>query len=84
MFGGVGFIVNGNMACGVIGDQLIVRLPEAEYADALSQPHVKAFNMTGRTIKGWIVVTSAGTDEDHDLKAWVERGLRFAQGLPPK
>jgi TfoX/Sxy family transcriptional regulator of competence genes len=84
MFGGVGYIVNGNMACGIIGDQLIVRLPEAEYDDALTQPHVNAFNMTGRTMKGWIVVNSAGTADDRDLKAWVERGLYFVQGLPPK
>jgi len=84
MFGGVGFIVNGNMACGVSGDQLIVRMSEAEHADALARPHVHVFDMTGRPMKGWIVIDPAGVEEDKNLEAWVECGLHFAQGLPPK
>ncbi len=84
MFGGVGYLVNGNMACGVNGERLIVRLPETDYADALAQPHVHVFDMTGRPMKGWITVDHSGVANDGDLKSWVERGLQFAQGLPPK
>jgi TfoX/Sxy family transcriptional regulator of competence genes len=52
MFGGVSYIVNGNMACGVIGEQLIVRMSKDEYADALKHPHARVFDMTGRAMKG--------------------------------
>ena len=55
MFGGIGFLVNGNMACGVHGQDLIVRLGTADYEAALKKPHVKVFDMTGRPMSGWIV-----------------------------
>ena len=84
MFGGVGYLVKGNMACGVNGERLIVRLSQADYADALSQPHVRVFDMTGRPMKGWVTVEPAGLSEDQALQGWVERGLDFAQGLPAK
>ncbi len=84
MFGGVGYLIHGNMACGVNGDHVIIRLPEAEYAEALSQPHVHVFDMTGRPMKGWITVDSTGIENDQALKAWVDRGLQYAQTLPPK
>ncbi|MFN2119118.1 MAG: TfoX/Sxy family protein, partial [Anaerolineales bacterium] len=60
MFGGIGFLVNGNMACGVHRDSLIVRLGTAEYEAALKRPHVKVFDMTGRPMKGWITVSAPG------------------------
>lgn len=84
MFGGVGYLVNGNMACGINGERLIVRLPEADYTVALTQPHVRVFDMTGRPMKGWITVNPSGIASEGDLKAWVERGLHYAQELPPK
>ena len=84
MFGGIGYIVNGNMACGVNGEQLIVRMSPADYAEALTQPHVREFDLTGRSMKGWIFIQPAGVENDQDLKAWVERGLHYAQGMPPK
>jgi TfoX/Sxy family transcriptional regulator of competence genes len=84
MFGGVGYLVGGNMACGVNGDRLIVRMSETDYQDALLQPHVHVFDMTGRPMKGWVTVAPSGINSDQDLRGWVERGLRFAQGLPPK
>ncbi len=84
MFGGVGYLFHGNMACGVNGEKLIVRLPEADYAEALNQPHVHVFDMTGRPMKGWITVDAPGVANDQDLAAWVNRGLQFAQTLPPK
>jgi TfoX/Sxy family transcriptional regulator of competence genes len=84
MFGGVGYIVNGNMACGINGEHLIVRLSEKDSAQALAQPGVNVFDMTGRPMKGWITVAPAGFVDENDLKAWIERGLQFAQSLPPK
>lgn len=84
MFGGVGFLVNGNMACGINGDQLIVRMSEAEFNHAITQPHVRVFDLTGRPMKGWVFVGSSAIAGDNDLKIWVERGLQFARGLPPK
>lgn len=84
MFGGVGYLVNGNMACGVNGDRLIVRLDPEEYEGALARPHVRMFDMTGRPMRGWVMVEPAGVEWDADLKAWVERAMRYAVSLPPK
>jgi hypothetical protein len=84
MFGGVGFLINGNMACGVNGPDLIVRLDPGRYAAALGQPHVRVFDMTGRPMKGWVVVAPEGVASDEALGAWVREGVQFAQGLPPK
>ncbi len=84
MFGGIGYLVNGNMACGINAEQLIVRMSEADYDDALTQPNVHPFDMTGRPMKGWVYIDSAGIAEDKELRAWIERGLRFAESLPPK
>lgn len=84
MFGGIGYLLNGNMACGVNGDHLIVRLSEADSMNALALPYVHVFDMTGRPMKGWITVEASGIANDDDLKTWIERGLQYAQGLPPK
>ena len=84
MFGGIGFLVHGNMACGVNGENLIVRIrPDATDA-ALAQPAVRVFDMTGRPMKGWIIVDPEGVQSADDLKHWLEQGLAFAQSLPPK
>jgi TfoX/Sxy family transcriptional regulator of competence genes len=84
MFGGVGFMLRGNMACGVNGADLIVRVGPEGYRDALAEPHTGPFDMTGRPMKGWVVVTAAGYEADEDLRAWVERGVEFALSLPAK
>jgi hypothetical protein len=84
MFGGVGFMVDGNMACGVHGEGLIVRLGPAQYEPAMKQPHVRVFDLTGRPMKGWIVVAPAGCAADADLRSWIEQGVAFAQTLPRK
>ena len=84
MFGGVGYLLNGNMACGVNRDTLIVRVGPQAYQEALAQPHVRVFDMTGRPMKGWVVVEPPGYEADEDLKSWVQRGLDFASSLPPK
>jgi len=84
MFGGIAFMVDGNMACGVSKDNLMVRIsPDATDA-ALAQPHVHVFDMTGRPMKGWVLVEPAGIQADDDLKRWMEQGVVYAQSLPPK
>lgn len=84
MFGGVGYLLNGNMACGVQKDTLIVRVGPDAYDEALSQPHVHEFDITGRPMKGWVNIEAAGISEDADLAAWIKRGTSFALTLPAK
>jgi TfoX/Sxy family transcriptional regulator of competence genes len=84
MFGGVAFMVAGNMAVGVIGDDLMVRLDPADAEKALAEPHVRPMDFTGKPMKGMIYVDSAGTEADEDLAGWVEAGAAFAESLPPK
>ncbi|MCG2767558.1 MAG: TfoX/Sxy family protein [Anaerolineae bacterium] len=84
MFGGVGFMLHGNMAGGVNKDDLIVRVGPDGYEDALSQPHARFFDMTGRPMKGWVAVGPSGYESDQDLAGWVRRGTEFALSLPPK
>ncbi len=84
MFGGIGFLVHGNMACGVHAQDLIVRLGAAEYESALKKPHVKVFDMTGRPMTGWIVVKPGGYASKEALQGWIRRGVKFANSLPPK
>ena len=84
MFGGVGFLVNGNMACGVHKEGLIVRVGPEKYDWALAQPHTRVFDMTGRPMTGWIVVDPPGCATENALKAWLELGLAYAMSLPGK
>jgi len=84
MFGGIGFLLRGNMACGVNKEDLIIRVGPDYYQEALSRPNVKEFDMTGRAMTGWIVVTGAGYRKDADLEDWVGRGVAFALTLPAK
>jgi TfoX/Sxy family transcriptional regulator of competence genes len=84
MFGGIGFLVNGNMACGVHGDDLIIRVNPADHDAALKLKHVKQFDMTGRPMKGWIVVQRPGYASDEALKNWIAKSVRFARSLAPK
>lgn len=84
MFGGIAFLINGNMACGVHTDNLIVRLDRADYDEALSRPGAAVFDLTGKPMKGWLLVTPDALEDDADLEAWVRQGQEFAQSLPPK
>jgi TfoX/Sxy family transcriptional regulator of competence genes len=84
MFGGTGFLVRGNMACGVHGNDMIVRVGPARYDEALTRPHVKLFDMTGRPMSGWVMVAPAGFASDDDLRAWVQQGVEFALSLLAK
>jgi hypothetical protein len=84
MFGGVGFMLNGNMACGVHKNDMIVRVGPAGYAEALSRPHTHVFDMTGHPMAGWIMVAPEGCATESDLQTWVGQGLAFARSLPAK
>jgi TfoX/Sxy family transcriptional regulator of competence genes len=84
MFGGIGFLIRGNMACGVIREDLIVRVGEDSYTDALLLPHVELFDMTGRAMTGWVIVKEPGYNADQDLRKWVDQGVNYALTLPPK
>jgi TfoX/Sxy family transcriptional regulator of competence genes len=84
MFGGIGFLLNGNMACGVHRDNLIVRVGPENHAAALARPHTRPFDMTGRPMAGWIMVEPEGCATEPALMAWLEEGLDFARSLPEK
>ena len=84
MFGGIGFLLRGNMACGVNKENLIIRVGPDYYQEALSKPNAKIFDMTGRPMTGWIVVTEAGYQKDAGFQEWVDRGVAFALTLPAK
>lgn len=84
LFGGVGYLVAGNMAVGVRHRSLLVRLGADDAAEALGEPGARPFEMAGRTSKGWLLVDPPGTADDADLRRWVERGAAYALSLPPK
>ena len=84
MFGGVGFLLGGNMACGVYKDDLIVRVGAEAHTQVLSRPHTRPFDITGRGMKGWVMVEPQGCQLDEDLHIWVQSGIAFARSLPPK
>lgn len=84
MFGGIAFMVGGNMACGVIGDELMVRVGPEGHDDALREPHVRVMDFTHRPIRGMVYVGVPAITSDADLERWVSRGTSFAQSLPPK
>lgn len=81
MFGGVAFLLGGHMCCGVVGDELVVRVGGESYEAALGEPHVREMDFTGRPLRGFIYVGAEGLVSDGDLRAWVERGARHAAGL---
>jgi hypothetical protein len=84
MFGGLTFMLHGNMCCGVMRDELMVRVGPAQHSQALGLPHARQMDFTGRPMKSMIIVAPAGFEEDADLDAWVQRGVQFAATLPPK
>ncbi len=84
MFGGLAFLTGGNMSVGVHGSELIVRIAPLETPLALREPGVRAFDITGRPMKGWLLVSASAIAEDATLAAWVNRGLTYAASLPTK
>ena len=84
MFGGLCFTVHGNMAVGVTGDDLMVRLAPEEGEAALTQPGVRPMDFTGKPMKGFVFVGADMLKTDRTLRGWVDRGVAFASSLPPK
>lgn len=84
MFGGLALMVDGHMCCGVIGDDLVVRLGEDGADAALDEPHTRPMDFTGRPMKGYVYVAPAATATIDDVRPWVERALAFAGTLPPR
>jgi len=84
MFGGIVFLLNGNICVGVWHDALIVRMGRSEAEAALYEPHVREFDVTGRPMAGWILVDPPGIENDRDLAEWLYRACDFVKTLPAK
>jgi hypothetical protein len=84
MFGCICFLINGNALAGVWKDRLIARLGPDEGEAALLEPHVRAFDITGRPMRNWVAVEPEGVEDDDQLKGWIERATKFVRTLPKK
>lgn len=84
MFGGVAYMFQGNMAVGVHKDSLMVRLGPDDHDKAMEEPGVSEFDLTGRSMRGWIVVDAEAITDEPTLGAWIDRGMKHAGSLPPK
>ena len=84
MFGGIAFMVNGHMSCGVADEDLMVRVGPEQYEAALRRPHAREMDFTGRPLRGFVYVAPDGFESDEDLLAWVDISLKFVTALPPK
>jgi len=84
MFGGLGFLLHGNLLVGIWQASLVVRLGPDQAAEALQQEYVRPFDVTGRPMKGWVMVEPDGLDSDRQLAEWVELATRFVKTLPAK
>jgi TfoX/Sxy family transcriptional regulator of competence genes len=84
MFGGVGFLLRGNLLVGIWKDSLVVRLGPDEGEEALKEPHVQEFDITGRPMKNWVLIEPAGIADDEQLGEWINRAEKFVRTLPAK
>jgi TfoX/Sxy family transcriptional regulator of competence genes len=84
MFGGIVFFLNGNMLVGVWKNSLIVRLGQDQQDEALREPHVREFDITGRPMRNWVLVEPEGIEEGDQLKGWIDRAIKFVKALPKK
>ncbi len=84
MFGGLAFMVGGHMCCGVMADELMVRVGPEQYETALALPHARVMDFTGKPMRGMVLVSAAGAGDEAGVAAWVERGLQFVRSLPPR
>lgn len=84
MFGGLGFLLHGNMCCGVIKDNMVARIGPKQYQDALKIRHARIMDFTGKPLKGFVYVEPPGIEDEGDLDAWLERCRSFVTELPPK
>jgi len=85
MFGGLAFLVGGNMAVAASGQSgLMLRVPPDQTEQLAAEPHAGRFEMRGREMNGWLRVDAAGVESDEDLARWADIGVRYASSLPPK
>ncbi|MDH3871358.1 MAG: TfoX/Sxy family protein [Gammaproteobacteria bacterium] len=84
MFGGIAFMVSGNMCCGVVGEELMARVGPGQYEKALKEPYAREMDFTGKPMKGFVYVDVQGFASDEDLESWVGRCEQFVDTLPPK
>lgn len=84
VFGGLCFLINGNMAGGITDDRLMVRVGKDRYEEALAMPHCHEMDFTGKPMKGMVIVAPEGLEDDDDLTEWILMGIHFASSLPPK
>ena len=84
MFGGLCFLVGGNMAAGIVGEELMLRVGPQAYAECLARPHAREMDFTGRALRGMVYVGVDGLSQDAELASWVARGVDYAASLPPK
>ena len=82
MFGGVGYLLHGNICVGVWKNSLIARLGAERAASALQQPHVGEFDITGRPMKGWVMIEPEGIETDDQLRGWIGESVEFVSTLP--
>ena len=84
MFGGIAFMINGNMAVGVSGDELMVRVGKDAHDEMMALPGATTFDKSARPMRGWLNVTPEGFQTEEDFQAWIGRGVAFAETLPKK
>ncbi|MDH3539169.1 MAG: TfoX/Sxy family protein [Acidimicrobiia bacterium] len=84
MFGGIAFMIDGNMAIGVSGDELMVRVGKEAHDEAVTLPGARIFDMSGRPMRGWLSVAREGFADEEALNGWIDRGVRYAESLPKK
>ena len=84
MFGGLAFMVRGHMCCGIVGQDLVIRVGANQHDQALAEPHVRDMDFTGRPMKGFVYVSPLGYRSKANLRKWIRRSLRFVSSLPAK
>lgn len=84
MFGGLAMMLNGNMCCGVVGEELMARVGPARYSACLRIPYARQMDFTGKPLRGMVYIAQAGIATDQQLSAWLELSETFAASLPPK
>jgi hypothetical protein len=84
MFGGICFMINGNICVGPWKGSLIVRLDKNQHEETQTEPHVKPMDITRKVMKGWAMIEPEGIKTDDELRFWIDRAVRFVQSLPSK
>lgn len=84
MFGGLGYLIHGNMACGWYNGHMVARIDPAHHASYLKKKYVRPFDLRGKPMKGWLLIEPDGYKTAKQLRAWIKIGLEYAASLPPK